>query len=189
MAKGIAEATTKIYEQLERLPAEERRRAVDAALTMLGESPTSTKLSGGAEGGAEEPSPESDGFSGAARALIKKHSIDTAALAEMFHLENGKVQLILAGPLGKSKKEQTLNTYLLTGLAAFLETGSGEFQDDLARGNCQHLGCYDKANHSVYMKKEFGNKIVGSKAAGWKLTAPGLSAAAKLVAPAKKDDE
>lgn len=179
MAKGIAEAATKIYEQLERLAPEERRRAVDAALTMLGEQATDRNAP--KEEKKREESPLGGDFPSSAKAWIKRNKLESTAIAEMFSLENGEFRLNLDTAIGNSKREQTLNTYLLTGVAAFLGTGAATFTDTSARENCDHLGCYDPANHAVYVKKEFGNKVKGSKSAGWKLTAPGLSAAAKLI--------
>ncbi|GGK17241.1 hypothetical protein GCM10011394_28060 [Luteimonas terricola] len=73
-----------------------------------------------------------------------------------------------------------MNTYLMLGIAAFLSTGEASFTDKDARELCEHFGCYDATNHAKYIK-EFGNKITGSKSSGWKLTAPGLNAAAELV--------
>ena len=180
MAKGITEATTKIYEQLEHLAPEERRRAVDAALTMLGEPATDSK-SAKKEDKQQEEAPLVSEFPSSAKAWIRRNKLESSAIAEMFNLENGEFHLDLDTAIGNSKREQTLNTYLLTGVAAFLGTGAASFADASARQNCDHLGCYDPANHAVYVKKEFANKIKGSKNAGWKLTAPGLSAAAKLI--------
>ena len=92
--------------------------------------------------------------------------------------------LILGEPIGKSDRVKTINTYLLTGIAALLESGTANFQDETARKNCESLGCYDQNNHSKYMK-EFGNKITGSKKTGWKLTGPGLVAGAEILKPAE----
>src|SRR5204862_56771 len=113
-----------------------------------------------------------NGISEKATAWIRKNGIDTDALEQTFHIDGGKVELI-GESIGNSKRQQTVNTYLLTGIAAYLATGSPEFSDDDARNYCQHFGCYDSPNHSNYVKA-FGNRITGSKASGWKLTAPGL---------------
>jgi hypothetical protein len=73
-----------------------------------------------------------------------------------------------------------MHTYLMQGFAAFLATGEASFSDKDARDLCEHFGCYDATNHAKYIK-EFGNRITGSKNAGWKLTAPGLTAVAELL--------
>ena len=187
MAKGNAEATTKIYEQVQGLDAEDRLRAANAALTMLGEpvlGETKSSRSGN-KGKGETPA---DGFSEKAEAWIKKYQIESSALDDMFHLDNGRVELILGEAIGKSKRDQTVNTYLLTGIAALLEAGSPEFADETARGYCRHLGCYNSPNHSLFTKR-FGNKLTGSKDSGWKLTAPGLAAAAHLIDPVRQDEK
>jgi len=191
MAKGIADATTKIYEQLQPLSPEERLRAVKAALTLLGEptsdvAPARVKSANGSDKG-ESDDGVVDGTSEKAAAWIRKNGIDEGALEQMFHIDGGKADLI-GDPIGKSKRQQTVNTYILTGLASFIATGIPEFSDDEARGYCQHFGCYDSPNHSNYVKA-FGNRITGSKASGWKLTAPGLKAAAALLKPNQGDDE
>lgn len=94
------------------------------------------------------------------------------------HVDGSGATLLSA--VGDGKRQQTINTYLLTGVAALLSTGKAEFTNETARNNCENLGCYDIGNHANTLKK-FENKITGSKAVGWKLTAPGLTAAAALL--------
>jgi len=190
MAKNIADVTTKIFEQLKELAAEERLRAVNAALTLLGEPVLATghqrtTVEGRSKG--EKSDETVDGVSEKAAAWIRKSGIEADALEEVFHIDGGKVELI-GEAMGKSKRQQTVNTYLLTGVAAFLQSGNPEFSDDTARTYCQHFGCYDSPNHSNYVKA-FGNKITGSKASGWKLTAPGLKAAAGLLTSGNGESE
>jgi len=187
MAKSnITEAVTKIYEQLQGLDAEERLRAAKAALTMLGEFTDDSQFSQKKKGQKEEL--PGDSFSEKANTWIKKYAIKQEDLNEMFHLDNGKVELILGKAIGDSNRQKTANTYLLTGVVAFLETGIPNFSDDIARGYCRHLGCYDSPNHSNYVKA-LENKVTGSKGSGWKLTAPGLIAATKLISGVQKDDK
>ena len=187
MAKGIAEATVKIFEQLQGLEdPEERLRAVNAALTMLGTPAAGSRLSQTTTPQNDESSAE--GTSDKAKAWIRKNKLESSDLEEMFHFDNGKVELNLDKAIGSSKRQQTVNTYLLTGVAAYLETGTPAFSDSNARQHCQNLGCYDSPNHSNYVKA-FGNKVIGSKDAGRKLTAPGLAAAAQLIHPREEDDE
>jgi hypothetical protein len=68
----------------------------------------------------------------------------------------------------------------LTGVGALLKSGKAEFADEAARNNCENLGCYDMNNHGKTLEK-LGNTITGSKKNGWKLTTPGLTAAAALL--------
>src|SRR4051812_13860343 len=152
MAKSIADVTTKIFEQLKELAAEERLRVVNAALTLLGDpvlgmGQQRRKDEAEEKGGRGEDTV--DGICEKAAAWIRKSGIEADALEEVFHVDGGKVELI-GDAVGKSKRQQTVNTYLLTGVAAFLATGTPEFADDVARNYCQHFGCYDSPNHSNY---------------------------------------
>jgi hypothetical protein len=188
-AKKVANVVAGLVRQLEDLTSEERKRAVDAALTVFGDvyqgssSRAKTTTTQGQGTGAEEPL---KGISVVGSAWMKKNGISQEQIDEAFDFENGKVTLILDA-IGKSAREKTVNTYLLTGVAAMLESGWGSFSDETARTNCESLGCYDKNNHAKYMKKDFGNKITGSKKAGWKLTAPGLTAAAAALKPVERE--
>jgi len=116
---------------------------------------------------------------------INRHELTRDQIDQYFDVADGKVALI-GEAIGKGKRVQTINTYLLTGIAALLENGKAEFTDKTARDYCTNLGCYDSPNHAV-TTTQFGNQITGSKNAGWKLTAPGLSAAAALLKPPQQD--
>src|SRR5262245_58037809 len=107
MAKGIADATLKIYEQLEKLAPEERGRAVDAALTMLGEPASRSRSSKSDDQPRDETS--ANEYPTIAKSWISKNNIESSALAEMFHFENGKVQLIHDKGIGASKRQQTVS--------------------------------------------------------------------------------
>jgi hypothetical protein len=69
-----------------------------------------------------------------------------------------------------------------------LTTGDATFDDKAARQLCDDLGCYDSANHSVFMGDK-GNLLTGSKKLGWKLTAPGLKHGANLIKQANGNGE
>jgi hypothetical protein len=75
----------------------------------------------------------------------------------------------------------------MAGLAALFSSGEASFSDDAARNVCTHFGCYDQRNHSTYVKA-LGNNVTGSKSAGWKLTAPGLTAIANRVKEQRAGD-
>ena len=111
---------------------------------------------------------------------MSKNDLSAEDLEHCFHIEDGSVTTLALPTKSSKRTQQVLDVYLLTGFAAFLGGGEATFTDKVARESCEHFGCYDKTNHSkIY--KSFGNKIVGSKNTGWKLTAPGLKAAAVLV--------
>src|SRR5436190_24207480 len=94
MAKSIAEAATKIFEQLKALPAEERLRAVKAALMLLGEPAIEVPPQRAKHDGRTEHNEAVNGISEKATARIRKNGIDTDALEQTFHIDGGKVELI-----------------------------------------------------------------------------------------------
>ena len=115
-----------------------------------------------------------------ASAWVKKYGVDVERLHKLFHFDHGRVTCIELPRAGRTKREDVVSTYLLQGVASLLSGGEGAFSDDDARKLCEHFGCYDSSNHSKALG-EFGSSIAGSKSSGWKLTAPGLAAAATLV--------
>jgi len=80
----------------------------------------------------------------------------------------------------KTKAKQTVQAYVLCGIAAFLLTGEYGFTDIDARALCEKVGAFDLNNHATNTKK-FTNLITGSKDSGWKITNPGLSEGAKII--------
>ena len=187
MSKNIAAVVTKMVNELGGLKSdEERERAFAGARAVLGMAGAATPASSAV---VRQSAPESsshdgatiDGIAGPGMTWVKRSGLSQGDIEKYFHIDDGKVTLI-AEAIGKGKREQSINTYLLTGVAALLETGKAEFTDQTARANCTQLGCYDSPNHSGTLS-QFGNRITGSKAAGWKLTAPGLSTAAAILKP------
>lgn len=177
MTNPLAEATAGVLEILSALSPEDRSRVVRATLTLLGdELPSANRKTLPAQENEEESDLEAPPQ---VKIWAKKHGLTSEQLEQHFHFDQGKVVAISLPGSTKKKIEQVENTYLMQGLSAFLATGDSSFSDDDARSLCEHFGCYDSSNHSKYMK--FGNRITGSKSGGWKLTAPGLTAAAELL--------
>jgi hypothetical protein len=168
------EALSVVVKALTSLSADERARVLRAAMAMLGESSASAS-----EALLEEPVGNLSGLSQRARVWMKQNSVTAEQLQQVFHLSEAGAETI-AGIPGKSKKEQTYNVYILTGLGQLLITGNASFDDKAARDQCEKSGCYDAANHSVHLRNR-GNEFTGSKEKGWTLTAPGLKRAAALV--------
>jgi hypothetical protein len=170
-------------EILSPLDSSERSRVVKAALMLLGDESVSVPVNspGGSDGGSggHEDSKLPD-LSGPAMALVRKFGLSGDQMQHYLHFDQGKAILIGLPGNVQSKREQTLQTYLLVGAAAFLSGSDGSFSDAEARAACQKFGCYDGANHSRTLEG-LGNKLTGSKSAGWKLTNPGLAAAAELL--------
>lgn len=179
MSAKIAEVLSTLINLLEPLKPEERKRAVGAALTALGDTPLDSS-----SGSSHEPSGGASNLDPASQkrtsTWLKQHSIATDQLESVFHIDGSDVDLITASIPGAKAGQKARNTYLLHGVARFLATGVPSFADQDARDECERYGFYDARNHTQYMKS-IGNKLNGSKQKGWKLTGPGLAAAADLI--------
>ena len=183
------ETVPKLMDLLIGLTPEERGRAIKAALVLLGDTGTIHENVGtgrpqdvGSTGG--------EGICGKAASWMKKEGITRDQLDHVFLIEPEGAEVIGKMP-GNSKRQQTVEAYVLCGLRAFLKDGSFGFTDKEARELCKKVGCYDSPNHYNY-KKGFGNYISGNQQSGWKLTNPGLSHAAtivKSVAPASENNQ
>lgn len=185
MAKSITEATAKVHAILEPFESDERRRVVNAALILLGDDTTAGSRKPQHQRNdhiKEDGVTDAGDFPPAAGRWLKKNGLEIDTLEHYFHFDDGNVQPIELPGDGKSKREKTINTYLMQGVAALLQSGTAAFDETAARDQCRKLGCYDSPNHGKYLK-QFGNQITGSKSNGWKLTVPGLTAAAKLLKP------
>jgi hypothetical protein len=176
--KAVA-ATAKLVEVLGGLDSEERGRAISAAMVLLGDSNRALAEA------RQRPSAEMtiecvDGLPAKAVAWAKKNDLELDQLEHVFTIDHDGVDVIAARAPGKSKRLQTIGTYLLCGLASLLARGDLSFTDDDARELCKKLGAFDSPNHFNYVKG-LGNLVAGSKEAGWKLTNPGLARAAEIV--------
>jgi hypothetical protein len=174
----ITETTTKIVELLEPFDAQERQRIVRASLTLLGDA-TISPASGDIQT-SSEPTAEEANVSNQAKIWMKQNHVSSDELELVFHMTDGKADVIVSEIPGKDGKAKTINAYMLKGLANFLTSGTPKFDDKSARFLCNRYGCYSAANHAVYIKG-VGNKVTGSKDSGWTLTSPGLKYAAELV--------
>ena len=178
-AQEAVDATAKLVDVLDGLDSDQRRRAISAALVLLGDA------QGWLQEARNERSQETtiDGADGlSAKALIwaKKNGISLDHLEHVFAIDGDAIDIIVARLPGKSKRMQTIGAYVLSGLASFLVNGDSSFTDDDARALCKKLGAYDSPNHFNYVKG-LGNLVTGSKESGWKLTNPGLARAAEIV--------
>ena len=50
-------------------------------------------------------------------------------LAHVFHIEDGKAEVIASEAPGKNGQKKTINAYVLTGIAGLLQTGEAKFDD------------------------------------------------------------
>ena len=109
----------------------------------------------------------------------QKHGITRAMLDEVFHLTDSQVDIIASGVPGASRREMTVNCYLLSGLRGLLKDDVPSFDDGEAIEVCKRMAAYDKNNHTTN-RQAVGNKMSGSKPK-FTLTGPGETAAAELV--------
>jgi len=182
----IAKIAVKVVDLLEPLGSEDRQRAINGALTLLGETrlpgPRLLDHSGSVlgAGGESHKSEQRNGLHQKAAAWMKQHGLTIAQIEQAFDLSDQGVAIIASEAPGKNGKQKTLNTYVLYGVSRLLSSGDTAFNDKDARKACDELGCYDSANHALYMKDK-GKLLTGSKDGGWKLTAPGLKHGADLI--------
>lgn len=178
--QSIVEAIPKIVEILVPLAPEERQRAISAALIVLGE-PAKAHETRAQQGRSDQPVDiPNEGISPKATSWMRKNQITRDQLDHVFSIDEEGIDVIASRLPGKSRRQQTLEAYVLCGVTALLRSGEPNFANLDARKLCQRVGCYDAANHSNYLKG-FGNLIHGSKDSGWKLTNPGLNEAARII--------
>lgn len=174
MTKTLAEIVGTIVKELTPLESEERKRAVHAAMTLLGEEAIRQPLAV-----VERNEPEVvEVLLPRVRTWMRQNDLSMDELQQAFHIENGTAEIIAEIP-GKSNREKVRNAYILTGVSNFLATGEQRFEDAAARSLCERVGIYDPTNHSKYMKD--GNEFMGSRAQGWTVTIPGLKAGAHII--------
>lgn len=167
-----------IVDMLTPLSSDERKRIIQAALTLMGDTPLGPSTSAAENGDPENDAPSDIPTKG--RTWLRQNGISGEMLDQVFHANGGEMELIASEIPGKSDKERTLNVYILAGIARLLGTGSSAFEDKYARELCADAGCYDPTNHATRLKSK-GNELSGSKDKGWTLTAPGLKKGAALV--------
>lgn len=176
----ITDVTMKVVKLLTPLDSDGRQKAIKASLTLLGEAGVDIGAGGSGSAGGSGGSAALPGLSTKATAWTKQHGFTRSQLEHVFDIDGTSVNVLSGTIPGRSPKGQTISAYILKGVAQLLATGEPTFDDKSARKLCVDLGCYNSANHAVYMNS-MGNTITGSKDKGWKLTAPGLKKGADLI--------
>jgi hypothetical protein len=177
-----------LYDLLEPVDPADRKKAIKAALTMLGDDAADADKKGGKGGRAGDDNEDGDDpdgddnseFSSKVRTWMSRNKLTAEEIAHVFHVDGETVDVIADTVPGKNQKAQAINAYMLTGIAEFLKTGESKFTDKVARETCKKLGCYGETNHATYLKKP-GNVLSGSKESGWTVTGPGMKTAAELI--------
>lgn len=182
----LSKATTDAVKLLSPFSSEERQKIIHASLMLLGENEVASVPRGRANLGASEGAGGAakdagvGGLSAKAAAWVRQNALTKDQLEHVFDIDGGNVTLIADNVPGKSFKDQTIALYVLQGIAQLLATGEPTFDDKAARKLCEDHGCYNSANHAVYLK-DLGNLVTGSKNGGWKVTTPGLKKGAEYV--------
>ncbi len=180
------EVAVKVVALLKPLSSESRARVISAALTLLGEtteikphSPHDSRPSGHPGDADEKAGTDVGHFPPKATNWMKQNTLTAAQIGNVFDVEAESIPVIASHVPG-STKDMVHNAYVLCGVSRLLGTGDTAFSDDAAREVCKQLGCYDKNNHSSYVR-QIGNLLSGTKKTGWRLTVPGLKRGADLV--------
>jgi hypothetical protein len=163
--------TKQLYDVLQPLDSDTRKRAIAATMAMLGEvapEPAAEK---------KEKAPDGGDYPTRVAPWMRQNSVTADQLSLVFH----SGELIAHDIPGSGKREKTLSAYILTGVGQLLQTGEPRFTDETARQACEQHGCLDSNNHSQTINKKRGNAFTGSVKNGWQLTTPGLKTGADLV--------
>ena len=176
-AEQMLVAIGQVVKVLGPLESEDRHRVIQASLVVLKEKATDVapELTGDAVGLAQVGE-----LPMRARLWAKQNALTSGQLQQVFDFSDGAAIIIAPEIGGKTNSEKTIKAYVLAGVAGLLSSGDPNFDDKAARALCETFGCYDRTNHSKYMKDK-GNNFTGTKDGGWKLTAPGLKYGALLV--------
>jgi hypothetical protein len=178
--KSVTEIVTTIVDELTPLASEERRRVIQASLTLLGEAPIIANDLGSRQ---QHQGDDISDLPGRAHTWMKQAGLSPEQIHQVFQLSSDGAEIIRHDIPGRSNREKTRNAYILLGIARLLSSGEAKFDDKAARALCESSGFFDGTNHMKYMKvKEF----TGSKDKGWTLTTPGLRHGATLVAELSK---
>lgn len=173
-------ALNAIVDALQSLESPDRKRAVLGALHFLEEDWVPLpQVKGVAQVETDENASEIGGaFSASVKQWMKKNELTPEEIENVFHFENGKVNIIADLP-GKGKRENTIALYILFGLGTYLFTGEPKFSDSDARATCAKHSAYDPNNHSGTMAA-LKSELTGDKQSGWTITMPGLKKGAKI---------
>jgi len=177
---AAVEAAAKLVQILLPLTPDERKRAIAASMLLLGQPMDEAVQKPTQQRSLEDLPPSSEGISPKAFGWMRKNGITREQLDHVFSIEQDSIEVIAAKMPGDSKRQQTVEAYVICGLKAFLQTGEPTFGDKDARVICSKVGCYDIGNHSNYVNA-LGNLASGSREIGWKLSNPGLVRAADIV--------
>lgn len=181
-SKSPAELALEIYNILFPHSSEVRLRAIQSAITSLGESVVPQRNDAVRSLSAfVDVEGEFGDLKLGSKALkwAQKHGVTRAMLDEIFHFSDNQVEITANSIPGQSRREMTINCYLLCGLRGLLKDDVPSLDETEAIAICKRLTAYDKNNHTTN-RQAVGNKMSGNRPR-FTLTGPGETAAAELV--------
>lgn len=175
---NIPKIAAAVFDLLDPLEPDDRQRVIRGVLAMLGDP----VLGGASAGGvyAQDDPVDIGGLGPRASKWLQKFSISAEQLEHVFHFDGGSVDLLDIEVPGNSKRQKTINSYLLVGAKQFIATDEPKFDDKSAVEYCKRNGCHDAPNHAV-ARNALGNRVSGSKTTGYSLSVPGLKEAADVI--------
>jgi hypothetical protein len=178
----VADAVQKLVPILNTLTAEGRQKAIASAMAIFGEAdlPSQAPSQKNEATSSQETPGGNDGISPKATGWMRKNSITREQLEHVFSIDDTSIETIAAKMPGNTQAKQTVEAYILCGVASYLSTGAYIFTDKDARALCERVGAFNRGNH-LYNTKKFGSFISGSKETGWKITNPGLTEGVRLI--------
>lgn len=121
-----------------------------------------------------------EGVSPIAQRWIARSGLSVESLSSIFSIGGDEIDVIAKSVPGKSKKARLRNVFLLRGIAAYLSSGSARSSYQQVKETALHYDAFDSPNFAAHLKS-LGAEVSGTKAAGYALTARGLSSATELV--------
>jgi hypothetical protein len=127
-----------------------------------------------------EPDEESEGISPVALKWIRRSGLTSTGLSLLFSLGVDEIDLVAKKVPGTTKKDRMHSVLLLKGIAAYLGTGVARVTYEQLKEACVHYDAYDSINFATHLKS-FASEASGTKAAGYTLTARGITNATEMI--------
>src|SRR5438093_12887919 len=119
-SNSAVEALPKLVELLSALPAAERDKAISAARILLADSTSSSISATHKEAPIEANREFIEGIAPRAAGWLRKNHLGREQLDQIFSIEDNTFDVIAAKMPGKSKRQQTVEAYIICGIKSFL---------------------------------------------------------------------
>lgn len=123
---------------------------------------------------------DTDGISPVAIKWMQRNGFTVDQLGHLFSLGTDEIDLVAQTVSGDSKNQRTRSVTILKGIAAYLSTGVARVTAEQIKEACLHYDAFDSPNHAKYLRG-MSTELTGTKAAGYTLTARGLTAGSELI--------